>query len=119
MSVRRRTSLLVLLLAAAAALAGCSQIAALAPVGGDRPTEIRYATIDVLLAEKVDILTAPTCQMAADRAVTCSGETADGEAIEASSTAQAQERLVVRVGDTVLFDGEYWDILNKAARGEE
>lgn len=42
-------------------LGGCSQVAALAPVGGDGLAEVRYGAIDVLLAEGVDVLEAPVC----------------------------------------------------------
>lgn len=112
-----RTSLRgVALLAAAALLAGCSQVAALAPVGGDRPTEIRYATIDVLLDHDVEVLEAPTCQMAEDRAVTCTGTTVDGEEISAVSTAVDQSDFEVTVGDEVLFSGSIDEIIEKSMR---
>jgi hypothetical protein len=45
-------------------LCGCSQISALAPVGGDAIAEVRYGAIDVLLAEGVDVLEAPVCALA-------------------------------------------------------
>ena len=49
------------LVVAAAALTGCSQVAALAPVGGDHLTMVRFAAIDVLVDEGIDVLTAPVC----------------------------------------------------------
>lgn len=49
-------------------LAGCSQIAAIAPVGGSHLAEVRYAAIDLLVDAEVEILTAPVCAQARSRA---------------------------------------------------
>ena len=54
--------------AAALLVAGCSQVSALAPVGGDRVTEVRYAANDQLLKAGTDVMTAPVCTMATDKA---------------------------------------------------
>ena len=104
------------LLVVAAALAGCSQVAALAPVGGNRATEIRFATIDVLLDEDVAVLEAPTCAEAPDKAVHCTGTTVDGDEITADSPADDQTALTVRVGDEVLYDGTIDDVIETAIR---
>lgn len=95
------------------ALAGCSQVAALAPVGGDRLAEVRVATNDVLVDRAVPVLTAPVCSAAGD-AVTCTGTTVDQQPITATST--DPDTLVVTVGPTTLFTGSVQDVLTSAAR---
>ncbi|MET2010381.1 hypothetical protein ABXJ56_02425 [Microbacterium chocolatum] len=99
------------------ALAGCSQVAAIAPVGGDRLAEVRYAANDVLLEEGIDILTAPVCTSPDEIAVTCEGETMDGEVIRVESTAEAQDDVVVTVGDRTLYDGSLLDVLDRGSSG--
>lgn len=99
------------------ALAGCSQVAAIAPVGGDRLAEVRYAANDVLLEEGIDILTAPVCTSPDEIAVTCEGETMDGEVIRVESTADAQDDVVVTVGDRTLYDGSLLDVLDRGSSG--
>ncbi len=98
-------------------LGGCSQVAALAPVGGNHLSEVRYAAIDILLAKNIEVLVAPVCESEGD-AVTCTGETADGQAITVDSPAAATDTVTVTVGDETVFEGEYWDILDDAMRGE-
>jgi len=101
--------------AAGLLLAGCSQVAALAPVGGDREAEIRYAAIDVLLDEGVDVLTAPVCGMA-DREgqVLCEGETFDGEPILVRSPGDAEDTFTLTVGQRTLYSGSTQDVLEAA-----
>ena len=98
------------------ALAGCSQIAAIAPVGGDHLAEVRYAAIDVLLASETDILTAPVCLQDTSGEVTCAGETTDGDDITVVSPAKDQTVVTVKVGDRELYSGSIMDVLNDAAR---
>ena len=95
-------------------LAGCTQVKALAPVGGDRQTEVRYAAIDVLTREKVDILTAPVCTTVDSTGVTCAGETLTHEQIRAESPADAQELLTVTVGGRTLYTGTVQSVLDQA-----
>jgi hypothetical protein len=95
-------------------LAGCSQVSALAPVGGDRVTEVRYAANDLLVTAGVDVMTAPVCTMASDKAVTCTGETFDHRAIHVESAAADQERMKVTVGATTLYSGDIQSVLDKA-----
>ena len=72
---------LLLIIAPLLVITGCaSQVAALAPVGGDDITAVRFAAIDVLLAKGVAIMQAPVCTEVAAR-YTCSGTTTDGAAI--------------------------------------
>ncbi|KJC63006.1 hypothetical protein [Agreia bicolorata] len=104
-------------LAVLLALSGCSQVAALAPVGGNAVAQVRYGAIDVLLRENVDILEAPTCQAGSGTAVTCTGSTTDGEAIEVVSSTAADAVLEVTVGGTELFSGPLADVIDEAARG--
>ncbi len=113
----RRTSALPLALAAAAALAGCSQVAAIAPVGGGHLSEVRYAAIDVLTSAHIEILTAPVCTQSADETVSCDGAAADGRAIHVSGTAPAQDVVTVTVGADTVYDGSVQAVLEKAMQG--
>jgi hypothetical protein len=97
-------------------LAGCSQVAAIAPVGGDHLAEVRYAAIDVLLAEDVELLTAPDCAQAASGEVTCTGQTLDGAQISVVSPADDQTVLTVSVGDRELYSGSIMKLIDEAAR---
>lgn len=113
MTARRAVVAALLLLPA---LAGCSQVAAIAPVGGDHLAEVRYAAIDVLLAAEVDILTAPDCTQAPSGEVTCLGETADGTRISAVSPADDQTVFSVMLGDRELYSGSIMTVIDDAAR---
>lgn len=105
-------------LAAAAALmltvAGCSQIAAIAPVGGDHLAEVRFATNDLLVQAEVDLLTAPACTTEPDGAIMCEGETLAGEKITVESTAEDPGSLTVSVGTDVLYSGSIQKVLEKS-----
>jgi hypothetical protein len=101
---------------AAGVLAGCSQVAAIAPVGGGHEAEVRYAAIDVLTTAGTDILTAPVCAMDAGGAITCAGSTTAGETITAVSPAGDQTVVTVTVGADTLYSGSIADVLNDAAR---
>lgn len=103
-----------LALIAVLALSGCSQISAIAPVGGDRVSEVRYAALDVLAQNEVDVLAAPTCAMADDREVTCTGSTLDGGTIDVVSTAADQTVLTVTVDGETLFTGTIQSVLEAA-----
>ena len=103
------------LLLAGALLVGCSQVDALAPVGGDRLAEVRFATNDVLVARSVPLLTAPVCT-AEGAAVTCTGTTVDQQTVTATSTAADPDTLEVTVGSTTVFSGSVQDVLTAAAR---
>lgn len=105
-------------LLALVALTACSQAAALAPVGGNRLAEVRFAALDVLTAQQVDVLVAPVCTASGpdDATITCTGTTSDGAAIGVSSTASDQATMSVTVGGTSIFRGAYLDILDRAAR---
>jgi len=98
-------------------MAGCSQVEALAPVGGNHMTEIRYAAIDILLAKNIDVLVAPVCEQSGE-AVSCTGETAEGQTITVESPADATDTVTVTVGDETVYSGKYWDILDDAVRGD-
>lgn len=105
-------------LAVVAMLAGCSQLAALAPVGGNGLAEVRFGAIDVLQREGVDLLRAPVCAKAATGpAVTCTGATLDGRPISVSSSTADDAQLEIVVGDETLFRGPLADVLDEAARG--
>lgn len=99
------------------ALGGCSQIAALAPVGGDAVAEVRYGAIDVLLREDIDVLEAPTCAAGARASVTCSGSTTDGRAIEVFSSTDDDAVLRISLDGHEIFSGPLADVIDEAARG--
>ena len=102
------------LVAAALLVAGCSQVSALAPVGGDRVTEVRYAANDLLVEAGTDVMTAPVCTMASDKAVTCDGETFDHAKIHVESTAADQTTMTLTVGTTTLYNGSIQSVLDTA-----
>ncbi|KAA9107606.1 hypothetical protein [Microbacterium rhizomatis] len=110
----RRRLAAALLAVAAVILSGCSQVAAIAPVGGSRLAEVRYAALDVLTSADVEILTAPICTQGADETVTCGGTTVDGQAIRAVSTGASPDDVTVTVGSDTLYDGSVQDVLEKA-----
>ncbi len=103
-----------LLLGAALTLSGCSQIAAIAPVGGDRVSEVRYAALDVLAEKGIEVLAVPACSMTDDRAVSCMGTTVDGKSIAAESTAADPSALSVVVDGTVIYSGSIQNVLTDA-----
>jgi hypothetical protein len=98
---------------AALLLAGCSQVAAIAPVGGGRAAEGRYAAIDVLVAAGVPVRTAPVCTEDGRRAVTCAGDTMAGDSIRVDSPGDDPDRVTVSVTDVVLYDGSVAAVLQK------
>jgi hypothetical protein len=98
----------------AGAVAGCSQVSALAPVGGDDITTLRIAIDDVLLAARVQVLVAPKCAPVGE-GFACKGSTTDGAAIVATSPAGEPRQVSVSVGGKVLFEGEVSAVVDKAA----
>lgn len=105
-------------LAAVMSLAGCSQVAAIAPVGGDRVSNVRYAALDVLVAEGVELLTAPDC-VEKDRSVSCTGSSLDGATITVTSTAADEDHLEIVVGTATLFSGSLSAVINDAVDGAQ
>ncbi|NQX10591.1 hypothetical protein HQQ80_03005 [Microbacteriaceae bacterium VKM Ac-2855] len=97
-------------------LTGCTQVAAIAPVGGDRVSNVRYATLDVLVAEGVELLAAPDC-VESDRSVTCTGSTVDGTVITATSAATTEDHLEIVVGTSTLFSGSISAVIEDAVDG--
>lgn len=95
-------------------LAGCSQISAIAPVGGDHLAEVRFAAIDVLVGAGVELLSAPACEEATDHAISCTGETLTGEKVTVVSPADDQENLIVTVGSSTIYSGSILDVLDSA-----
>ena len=115
MSARRRVGLTAFGLLA---LAGCSQTKALAPVGGNRLSEVRFAAIDVLIDNGVEIMVAPVCVASApdDDEIACQGTTLDEQPITAVSHADDQDHLLVIVGATTIYNGPVQAVLTSAAR---
>lgn len=107
---------LALLAAPLLLLTACaSQIDALAPVGGDDITAVRFAAIDVLLAKGVAIMEAPVCTDVA-AGFTCTGTTADGAVITVTSPDTVPLTMQVAVGSTIVYSGSVQDVLDTAAR---
>ena len=102
-------------LLAVLALAGCSQVAAIAPVGGNHLTEVRFATIDVLQQKGVSLEAVPTCTRASDGAISCTGTTVDGSVISASSPASDPDSFTVVLGSSTVFSGSVSDVIDTAA----
>ncbi len=71
----------------------------------------------MLLEEGIEILTAPVCTSPDEVAVTCEGETTDGEAIRVESPAEAQDDVIVTVGDRTLYDGSLLAVLDRGSSG--
>jgi hypothetical protein len=116
MSRVRHLGTLVTAAAIMLAIAGCSQIAAIAPVGGDHLAEVRFAANDLLLQADIELLTAPACTTASDGAITCEGETLDGEKITVESPADDPQSLTVTVGSDTLYSGSIQEALEKPLR---
>lgn len=107
-----RLGRLAVVLGVGLALVGCSQVAAIAPVGGDRVSEVRYAALDILFEKQVDVLIAPVCSMSEDRAVSCDGKAVGGASITVESTSTDQASFSVAVDGTVLYDGSIQQVLD-------
>ncbi len=113
----RRAVLAVIVAAASIVIAGCSQVAALAPVSGNRITEVRFAANDVLLDRAIALAVAPVCDQDGPT-ITCAGTTAAGEpiAVTASGPAAPADTLTVSVGGTTIYQGSVRDVLDASAR---
>ena len=93
-------------------LSGCSQIAAVAPVGGDHLAEVRFATGDILVSQQVEVLSGPDCSQDGD-VITCTGRTTGGDEISTTSTATD---MTLTVGGTVIYSGSIQNALDTAIR---
>ncbi|WP_270351987.1 hypothetical protein [Microbacterium testaceum] len=102
-------------LMAVAVLVGCSQIAAIAPVGGNHLTEVRFATIDVLQEQGIALQDVPTCTRGDDGSVACTGTTSTGDDVAASSPGSDPDRVTVTVSSKVVFDGSVSEVIDRAA----
>lgn len=94
------------------ALAGCSQIDALAPVGGAEIADLRYATNEVLLEKGVDILVAPVCD-GQGAALRCVGETVGNETITTTLTSENEESFDLVVGERLIHSGPVQAVLDR------
>lgn len=104
------------LLALPALLTACSQVTALAPVGGGPITTVRNAIYDVLVAQQVQLLVAPDCEPAAT-GFTCTGTTSDGRVIRATAGPTAPYDLVITVDGAEIYRGTAQAVVD-AALGE-
>ena len=103
---------------AAMGLAGCaSQLEALAPVGGDDVASVRAAATDVLLANNLEILKAPTCEKS-DTEITCEGALFDGSAILVTAPLEPFEQMTIIVAGEELYDGSIQQVLDDAIQGK-
>jgi hypothetical protein len=108
--VKRAVLLAALLLAN-----GCSQAAALAPVGGGREALVRFAGSDVLVERGVPILRAPACTQDA-AGVVCTGTTTAGQPIRFEGPPGDPATLVVTVGAQQLYSGSAQDVVDRSGR---
>ena len=103
---------------AAMGLAGCaSQLEALAPVGGDDVASVRAAATDVLLANNLEILEAPTCEKS-ETEITCEGALIDGSAILVTAPLEPFEQMTIIVAGEELYDGSIQQVLDDAIQGK-
>ncbi len=109
----RRTALAIAVIATVAALTGCSQVAALTPVGGDSITSVRNAVYDVLVDQEVAILVAPQCEIV-DSGFSCTGTTVDGAEIRAEAGGTTPYPLTISVGGEQIFSGDAQQVLDEA-----
>ncbi len=115
-TVLRSGRFVIAAVAVTGTLTGCaSQIAALAPVGGDAVTTVRTAAIDVVTGHGLLVKEAPRCTATTD-GFSCVGAVTDGSAIVVSAPLSA-ETLRVQVGGRVLYDGSVQAVLDAAAQG--
>lgn len=98
--------------ALALALSGCTQVDALAPVGGAGLADLRYAVNEVLLEKNIDILVAPVCD-GDGLDLRCVGETVGNETITASVTSEDESTFDLVVGSTEIYSGDVQSILER------
>ena len=96
------------------ALAGCSQVEQLKPVGS-RVTLVRFAALDVLAAKKVDLLVAPVCTSTDDN-VSCTGQTVNQQPVTVTSIHDNPVNMEVSVAGSVVYSGSIQDVLDAQAR---
>lgn len=94
------------------AVAGCSQIDALAPVGGAEIADLRYAANEVLLEQGVEILVAPVCE-GHGASLRCVGETVDEETITATLTSEDGTTFELEVGGRLIYSGPVQAVLDR------
>jgi hypothetical protein len=109
----KRLAQIVFPLLLVSTLAGCSQIDALAPVGGDKITSVRNAANNVLVQQQVEILVAPTCSTV-ETGFSCMGSTVDNEPIVVEASGTAPFPLVITVDGITIFEGSAQDVLDQA-----
>lgn len=115
-SVAVRAVSVMVLAGSLANVAGCaSQIDGLAPVSGDIPAGIRSAAIDVLLEQRLTILQAPECT-ATPQGWSCLGSLTDGALIVVTAPGKAPDRMTVKVGDALVYEGSIQEVLDDAAQ---
>jgi len=94
------------------ALGGCSQLDALAPVGGAAIADMRYAANEVLLEKNIDILVAPVCS-GEGLELRCTGETVNNETITAASTSEDESTFELMVGTETVYSGDVQAVLDR------
>lgn len=99
-------------LALVVALGGCSQVDALAPVGGAAIADMRYAVNEVLLERNIDILVAPVC-FGEGLELRCTGETVNSETITAASTSEDESTFELVVGTATIYSGDVQSVLDR------
>lgn len=93
-------------------LSGCTQVDALAPVGGAGIADMRYATNEVLLENRIDILVAPVCS-GEGLELQCIGETVNSETITATSTSKDASTFELVIGTETVYSGDVQTVLER------
>lgn len=114
--ITRRATVLTSAGLAALALAGCSQITALAPVSGGPQSTVEVAIGNLLTEQKVEVLVLPQCVKEAAE-FRCTGSTVDGSVILGIAQAKAPYPLTVTIGDTELYSGDAQALIDAAMEG--
>lgn len=104
-------------LVAAPLLVGCSQIDALQPVSGVPLSTVRIAANEVLINEKVAVLTAPACTETPTE-FTCIGSTLKGEPIEVKVPNNVTQIMTISVGGKQIFSGPVQDVIEASGQGQ-
>lgn len=95
-------------------MTGCSQVEQLKPVGS-RLTLVRFAALDVLAAQKVELLVAPVCTSTDDN-VSCTGQTVSRQPVTVTSIHDNPVNMDVTVGGSVIYSGSIQAVLDAQAR---
>ena len=98
-------------------LAGCSQVEGLAVSGNINVLFLSSAATDVLLDQGYHIGVKPVCKTTDTTEYSCSGTTADGQAISVvvPDSSVPQPNMTITVGGKQIFSGGVISVIDNAA----